>query len=299
MFGLVLALLSSIGFATGIVFMRKGVHRSGESFSLIPISVFLGTVLFSLTLFVSGEAGGLTSISWLGVSSLAVAGVIHFVIARILMYTSMQLIGANRAAPILACSIPFGTVLGICFLGEPLTITFTLAFLLIAVGIIIISTTHSAESQKPSMPQGSLVKGMLVAFSAAVCIGGSAVLVKIGLEEAASSMQAVFVSHIAAAIVAGGLLLNPNNMAKLHRLDRNWLIPILVASVLTAVAQLLRYTALYYSPVSIVVPLVGTNVLFIYPLSFLINREIEAFGLRVIMGAVVTVAGIFLMFWVG
>jgi drug/metabolite transporter (DMT)-like permease len=295
--GLVLALLSGFSFAVSTIFMRRAVYRSGESFSPLLISVFLGMVIFGFPLFVSGKAGQLTSLSWLGVGSLAGAGVLHFILGRVSAYTSLRLIGSNRAIPILRGNILFATLLGVFFLGEPMTISLVLALSLIVGGIILISITGSSKTGKLTMTEGSLVRGLFAALGAALCWGISPILIKIGLREANSPLLATFVSYTMASIVAGGLLFYPGNSEKLHRLDRSSLIPIVIAAVATSIAQLLRYTALDYSPVSMVVPLIGADTLLVFPLSFLINREIETFGLKTIMGAIAVVTGIFLIFW--
>ena len=81
-------------------------------------------------------------------------------------------------------------------------------------------------------------------------------------------------------------------------MSRSSLIPIIIAAVATTIAQALRYIALDYTPISMVTPIIGTSTLFVFPLSFIINRQIEAFNLRIIMGGIATVAGVFLMFWI-
>ena len=86
------------------------------------------------------EYDKLASLSWLGVGSLAGAGIVHFVFGRILNYTSLRLIGANRSAPITRCNILFAVLLGIFFLEEPVTILLVLAILLIVGGLILTST---------------------------------------------------------------------------------------------------------------------------------------------------------------
>lgn len=148
------------------------------------------------------------------------------------------------------------------------------------------------------MPEGSLVKGLFAALVAALCWGVSPVLIKVGLREVNSPLAATFVSYAAASVVTGILLIHPSNNEKLRRLNRTSLIPIIIAAITVAIAQIVRYTALDYSPISLVEPLVGTNGLFIFPLSFLINRRIEAFNLRIIMGALIVVFGVSLIFWV-
>ena len=70
-----------------------------------------------------------------------------------------------------------------------------------------------------------------------------------------------------------------------------------MASLATAVAQIGRYLALDYSTVGAVIPISATYALFFYPLSFIINRQIEDFSPRVIIGGLAVIAGVFLIFW--
>ena len=72
--------------------------------------------------------------------------------------------------------------------------------------------------------------------------------------------------------------------------------PLVIGVLSGCVAQLLRYAALIYSPASMVIPIGGTSAFFIFLFSFLINRNIEVFTRKVILGMVVMVAGTFLIF---
>jgi len=297
--GLILALLSGFSFSLSNIFIRKGVHRSGEAFSLIPIFAFLGTVFFGIPLLISGEVEQLASLSWLGVGVLAGAGILHFILGRISAYTGIRLIGANRTVPIVTCSILIAALLGIFLLGEPLTVSLVLAVLLVVGGIILISTRGNSKTEQSGMPRGFLVKGILAALGGAICWGISPTLVKVGLKEVDSPLVATFVSYAASSVVIGFSLFSPRNSEKLRRLTRPAIIPIIIAAVAVSVAQILRYWALNYSHVSLVEPLIGSmNSLFIFPLSFLINRQIEAFNLMIIMGAIAIVVGVSLIFWV-
>ena len=88
------------------------------------------------------------------------------------------------------------------------------------------------------------------------------------------------------------------NIEKIRRLNRSSLLPIAIGSVAVAIAQLFRYLAFEYSPISLVAPIAGTSPLFVLPLSFIINRSIETFGIRIIIGTFAAVIGVFLIFWV-
>lgn len=299
MIGLVLALLAGFCLAASFVFLRRGVHRSGEISSTIPIFSFVGLVIFGLPVFISGELARLTSLTWLGVGSLAGAGVVHFILGRISGFTSVRLIGANRAVPIYTCNLLIAVMLGILFLGEPLTISLFAAVVLIFGGIVLISTRGGSEKQNKDTPEDSLAMGVLTALGAALCWGISPFLVKIGLREVDSPLLAAFISYAAASVIIGIWLLPPKNSEKLRHVDRSSLAPIIIAAVTMALAHLLRYTALHYSALTMVQPLFTTQALFVFPLSFLINRQIEVFSLRIILGAISAVTGVFLIFWIG
>ena len=297
MIGLILALLAGFSHCLSSIFIRRGVYHSGESFSPIPISNFTGMVLFGLTILLSGNAVQLTFLSWIGVSYLAAAGVLHFIVGRQLAYIGLRLIGANRTSPVITCNVLVSALLGVFFLGEPLTAYLVLALFLVTVGVISISRADGSEVGREDMTKGSLTTGLVATLGAALCWGVSPVLVKMGLQEVNSPVLATFISYTAAAIVAGVLLIHPKNSEKLRRLERKSLIPIGTGAVTTSTAHILRYIALAYSPVSLVAPLiVSTQGLLIFPLSFLVNKRIEVFNHRIILGAIVVIVGVLLIF---
>lgn len=299
MIGLVLALLAGVCLAASFVFLRRGVHRSGEISSSIPIFSFVGLVIFGLPVIISGELTQLTSLSCLGIVSLAGAGVVHFILGRISGFTSVRLIGANRAVPIYTCNILIAVMLGILLLGEPLTITLVAAVILIFGGIVLISTRGGSDKQNQSTSEDSLVMGVVTALGAALCWGISPFLVKIGLREVDSPVLGAFISYAASSVIIGIWLSYPKNSEKLRRVDRSSLTPIVISAAAMALAHLLRYTSLHFSALTLVSPLFSTQALFVFPLSFLINREIETFSPRIVMGAIAAVTGVFLIFWTG
>ena len=73
-------------------------------------------------------------------------------------------------------------------------------------------------------------------------------------------------------------------------------ITVLFGGLLACGGQMLGFTALGISPASMLAPLMSTQILFILVLSFLLNRQIEVFTPKVIMGMVATVAGTIFIF---
>jgi drug/metabolite transporter (DMT)-like permease len=82
MIGHFLALLSATGFSGNGVYTRKAVFRLGEPNATFYISIFLGTIVFSLALAFSGKAEQLTTASWYALASLVGSGITGFVIGR-------------------------------------------------------------------------------------------------------------------------------------------------------------------------------------------------------------------------
>ena len=218
MIGPILALISGTAFAVGGIFARRGLHRSGEAYSPMAISIFSGLVVVSIWLLISGEIVKLGSLSWLGAGALIAAGIIHFALGRWFYCIGVQLIGANRAVPINACSILIAALIGVFLLGEPLTIPLVIAVLFIISGIILVGTTGGSDMGELSIPKGSLVKGVLAALVTAVCWGVSPALMKIGLKEIGSPLLAVFIAFASAAVVIGISLAYPGNIGKLRKM---------------------------------------------------------------------------------
>jgi drug/metabolite transporter (DMT)-like permease len=239
-----------------------------------------------------------TSVSWLGIGSLIAAGIVHFVCGRLLAFISYRLIGANQASPILSFSMVFGTMLGIIFFDDPLTIKFVFAFLLIVGGIITIGTAGESKVGKLTISRRTMVKGVTAALGAAICWGVSPALVKIGLNQGSSEFLGVAISYIASLVAAVILALLPQNKEKIIQLERKSLFYLTIGSFFVTIAHMLRYIALDYITVSAVSLIMGTTTIFVFPLSFIINREIEAFTPRIIAGATATIIGVVLMFWI-
>ena len=241
MIGLLFALFAAFCFALANIFIRKAMYRSGESYSGVVISLFLGTLIFGLWVFISGKPLPLDSLSWLGVVSLALAGIIHFVIGRSFSYLGIRLIGTNRAVPVQTSYILIAALLGTILFREPVPISHVLALLLVSGGIITISRTGKSGDGELALPKGTLAKGISSALGAAVCWGISPVLIKFGLEELGSTALATFISGVAATVVIGITLLKPDNNKKLRRLDRISLGAFLLTALATSVAQIASY----------------------------------------------------------
>jgi drug/metabolite transporter (DMT)-like permease len=296
MSGLIFALLSAACLGGAAVLTKKGTFRAGESSSAVSVTTFLGALIFTVILFVSGEGDKLGALSWQGTALLGGAGVVHFVIGRSLNFYSIHTIGANRSGPLLNTNILFAVMFGVVLLNETLILPLILGILFIAVGVTLVSLSGRDGSTR-MRPGGTLIGGILAALVAGLSFGASSLLIKVGLRGIDSPLIGTFVSYIAASSVLGArLILHPKSRYQMKQLNRSSLTPILLAGTVVSIAQLFRYIALDYSPVSIVSPLFATVSLFTLIFSFLVNRSIEAFNLKIITGTLAVIVGAFFVF---
>lgn len=299
MIGQFLALLSGVGFAGASVFMRQAVFRTGETATSVFFSIFFGTVIFLLTLVLSGDVGQLTAASWQAVAALAGAGVIHFILGRWLHYYSLQLIGANRGGPLLSSSTLVAVILGIMIMDEPFTWGLALGVAFIVIGVTLVSTESGSDSASDIVTtKGDMIKGVATGLAAGICFGISPVLIKIAIEEDNSPYTAIFISYLTALLLLFVQRLISHRLGELILFSKKALVPMSLGATATTIAQICRYVSLDYISVSVASPLNSTSNLFIIPLSFLVNRRIELFTWKIIVGAISVVLGIYLVFQV-
>lgn len=287
--GLIFALLAAVGLALTTVFLRRGTLHTGESFTAVIISIFIGAIFSLCLMLFTADWDKLWSLSWQGFALLGTAGMIHFVLGRLLSYNCIRLIGANRGSVILRTQMFYAVIFGILLLDESLTVFLVLGVLCLAAGVTLASAEKGDEVTRIHG------RGILAGLGGAFFWGMSGVLIKPAIEEIGSPYPALFISYTAASLAIAGLLLRQEQRDQLIQLRRQFIIPLVISGMFAAIAQLLRYAALGYSPVSVVTPLIGINVLFTFFFSFLLNRNIEVFTWKVFTGIVVTVVGTFLL----
>ena len=217
--GLILALFAAVSFAVGIIIVRKVVARVGESFTATVTSVFIGVPFFAVALFFTGEWDKLWSVSWRAFMLLGVAGIIHFVIGRLLGYNAYRLIGANKAVPFTMTSPFYAVILGVLLLKEPVTVFLILGVLCIFTGAALITTeTKSVSETRQKGLFSADVKGILAALGAGICWGITPVLIKPAIGEIGSPLAAAFISYIIASLVMAFLFFRRQHREQISKL---------------------------------------------------------------------------------
>jgi drug/metabolite transporter (DMT)-like permease len=293
--GQILSLLSGMFFGGSNVFTRRGVFHAQESFSALPITVAIGTLLFFMTVLIAGDTGRLAYLSWIGILSLGGAGIVHFVIGRAFNYASLGLIGANRTEPLLATNILFAVAFGLIFLDESLTFLHAVGIGAVFLGVVLIGTSREGFGKGKTLTKATVLKGVGAGLLAGFCYGVSSLLIKVGFREAGSPLAGGLISHIAAALMVGFFLIDGEHRAQLSRLSGAAFISIAFGGTLLALGQIFRYLALGLVPINIVAPLTATANLFVPIFSFLINRKMEVFSAKVLGGSIAVIAGVYII----
>ena len=287
--GVILILLATVLFGLMGVIIRRAVYQSEESSPAAAISVFVGTPLFILVLPFTVDWNLFYSLPWQVFVVLGIAGIMHFVLGRHLLFNAIRFIGANKTMAISRTNSIFVVIFGTAFLGESLTALLVLGVLSIVVGAILVGYERGKEAFRLQ------ARGVLLSLGGALSVATSALLIKSVIAEVGSPYAAAFISYSAAFLLWSILLLQKEQRDQILRLSRSSLVLLVVAGVLGLAGQLLRYAAFQLSPVSVVQPLVSTVVLFTLFFSFLINRKIDVFNRKVISGIILVVAGVLLL----
>jgi drug/metabolite transporter (DMT)-like permease len=294
---LVVAVFAGVLFAGSTVAARKAAYSLGESYTTTAVGIFIGVPFFAVVISLAGDWDRLAAASWGLLLRLAAAGVIHFIIGRVLSYEAYRLIGANKATPFQMTNLVYAIALSVVFLDESITVYTILGAAGIFAGTSLISTEQRSIAEPSTGRFNNNFKGILLALAGALCWGVTPVIIKPAVAEIGSPFAGVFVSYLAAALVFALFYIKKRPRQQLARVrGRDILFSVMGGGLFAAAGQLLHYAALGAGPASLVVPLVNTTVLFTFFFSFFINRRIEVFTVKIIAGMLVALAGTFVLF---
>ncbi len=296
--GLFFALFGATSWAINSVLVRRLSSRTGESFTTTATSIYFGVPFFAVVLTITGEWSLLTAVSARAYLILAASGIVQLIGGRWLNYYAFQQIGANVAGPLTATTPLYAVIFAVIFLDEPLTAFLVVGVICIMAGVILITgEKHGAGSPQQAPGQDNRLKGVMAALGAALCYGISSVAVKAAITEIGSPYVSVFIYFVAAAFFTSFLFASPQRRQEFSGIRVNTgLILLIFTGIFGTLSQFFIYLAFNYSPASRVIPLYSTNVLIVFLISFLYNRRLELFTVKIFLGMLVVVLGAFFVF---
>ena len=279
-----LALTSSVAWGSEAILVRRG-----SRYASVALAALMGFVLSTVGLWTAiwlyfPLSLLYTDATWYFI----ISGLIQPAIVRFMHYTGIVRLGASRAGPVRSVTPLFAIALAFTFLGERPEAAVYLGSLLSVVGVWFTSSRREGESEWKAI---HLAYPLGAAFLTAI----SQNFRKTGLLIMPNPYIATAVTITTSLVVFSLSLVATGQLRTTFQGDRKCLPFYGAAAVVSATAQLLGYIALSEGDVSVVVPLINTNPLFIVLFSALFLRDLETINARVAAGAVLIVTGIALI----
>lgn len=286
MTGALLAAAAGIGFGAFQTLNRRAVQGIPDAVLgtfmqlLIAVAVLLALSLATQDLSELGRATT-ASLVWF-----ALAGLVHFSLGWTLLNKSQIRIGAARTSPLLSTNPVFGAVVAAVVLRELPRLLAWVGIAAVTIGALVVSLGRVGDAGWGIQWRDS-IWGLATALAWAV----SPVMIREGLEGLRSPLLGVTVSMITA-VLAYGLLLAVRGRGTRREIHWTSLSFKLLAGVFVALSTWLRWLALDYTEIAVVLALGLLSVpvvLFLSPL--LVGRHVEHVTLQIWVGAALVVGG--------
>ena len=314
MLGGIFGLLAAATFAFNNAAARRGV-LTGSVAQAVAISVPMGVPMFALAALATGTLGVITEFSQVALLYLAAAGIVHFVFGRYCNYRATKAMGANLVGPVQQVSLILTLGLATWILGESFTPLRAIGIVLVVLGPMLTLPGRETQSgAKPAAPQptataveitpadatpqfprfqANYAEGYLWSLLSALGYGSSPILVALGLQGKglSGSLAAGVVSYAAATVVTALILLWPGQLRHVLATRPHAAKWFTISGALVCLSQMFTYMGYAVAPVSVVSPIQRLSIVLRIYASWLINREHEVFGGKVIIGTVVSLIG--------
>ena len=278
MLGEFFGLLTAASFALADVFARKTM-AGGTAFAGVYNSVIINlAILWPLALLLT-DPGTITT---LGIIFLVVAGVFSTTLGRLTRFIGIGKLGVSGSGPLVSSAPLFAATFAITVLGEVFTPILGLGTVLIVLGVGILSLSEWRVSRV----------GVIVSLGSSLFFGLAENFRKLGIEEVASPP---FGGAVSASVALASYTLYSKATNTSTRLAGRPRLFSALAGVATTSGLLSSFTALSLADVVAVAPLFNTTPLFALLYVKLLLRRQERITLRVLVSALVVVAGVALI----
>jgi uncharacterized membrane protein len=276
-----LALLSSIGWAADSILVRRGAQSSN-----IFAAAFLSYLVTTLNLWIIISLLYPLHLLWSPATIYFVlSGLLQPLLARILYYAGITRLGVSRAGPLRGTGPLFAVLIAVIFLDErPGTFVYGGTVLTVAGGWLILSRMREERGWRLFDVVFPIGAALVAAVSQSLRKTGLLILGNPFVGATITNSTSLIVYFISLLVLGKIHLIQPNR-ASLPYFGS--------AALIAAAAQILVFVALNKGDVSVMVPLFNTTPLFAILLSALFLKDLEKVTLRVVIGAVIMVAGVF------
>lgn len=303
--GEALALLSGLSYASAYVAVAKGAgNRSGDNGALL--SVVMTALLAGLAWMPGALAGGLpatdrpTGFAWF-----ALSGVLTVVLGRVLFYVSIARLGAIRASAINRLNPFFSVLLAAALLHEVITPTGGVGMALIALGFAIqirrmLRLARAAQSDDAGRDARAAGQASPISYlfgpASALCYASGYIARKLGLNEVPDASLGTLVGALTALLIyLAAALVSRRQRRTVLGVFANATRWHVMSATFVSVGQLAQFGAIKYIPISRVVMITSTEVVFSILLSVYVARTETRPDGETLLAALVATVGVVLI----
>jgi drug/metabolite transporter (DMT)-like permease len=282
---------------TSLIFSR--VAAPAGAIALFKNTVSCGLLLLTLVL-VSKNPDSLAFVleadleTWLYLGASAVSGL---VLGDTCYFRSLQILGPRRTLVVTTLVPPIGALCGWFLLSETLPWIALAGIALTVSGVIWVIREKPEQDESEGHFPGSTSAG--VKYGLLACCGQAlaAALAKAPMNDGLGSLEATFIRMVVAVVIgflAAGIAGRLREWTTRLRPRSSWL-PLIPASFFgTYLGVWLCMYAYEHTKIGVATTMHSTSPIFILPLAFFVLRQRTT--PRAILGAIIAVAGIFLLF---
>jgi drug/metabolite transporter (DMT)-like permease len=273
-----LALVSALLFGGMSVGLRIGLSRYPDA-SLATLATIGGALVVTLVVAaLEVPARGVhAGAAW----PFALAGLIQPGVGQLLVTLAIREAGASRASIVFGAAPLVSVTIALVALGEPVSAP-------LLVGAVLIVAGGFELTRERDRPEHVRRLGLVLAFVAMALFATRDNVLR-WLATGTSVPPGVAAS---AALLGGMVVLVAALGPRVHRWPRlEEVVPFLVVGVLFGLSYVALFEAYYRGRVTIVSPLIATESLWGVGLSILLIRHTELVGRRLVLGALLVVAG--------
>ena len=273
-----LALLSALLFGAMSVGLRIGLGKHPDP-ELATVATIAGAlVVVVLAAAVEAPSRGVhAGAAW----PFLLAGLLQPGVGQLFVTKGIELAGASRSSVVFGMAPLISVTIALVVLGEPASVP-------LIVGAVLIVGGGVELARERAKPEHVRRFGLVLAFVATVLFATRDNLLR-HLAVGTSVPPAI---AALAALLGGALVIGPALGPRLrgHTIVRPSL-PFLVVGVFFGLSYVSLFEAYYRGRVTVVSPLIATESLWGIVLSIIFIREVEVVGRRLVIGALLVVAG--------
>ena len=263
-------LLYAVGssFFAGItaILVKIGVEDT-DSHLLTALRTIVVLIFSWIMVFVVGSQGTISEVSPKTLLFLCASGITTGA-SWICYFHALQIGDVNKVVPIDKSSVVLTILLGVLFLGEPMSVSKGICVILIAAGTYLMIERKQGTEEGKKKSKSAILYALLSAVFASL----TALLSKIGIVGIESNLGTA-IRTIIVLIMAWLIVVAGGKQKQIKDVSRKSWTFIILSGIATGLSWLCYYRALQDGPISVVLPIDKLSILISFAFAYIIFKE--------------------------